>query len=190
MIRYGQSTIAVENAVKTILEHIGEDPNREGLKDTPRRVLKAYDELFYGYQQNPESIFRTFEDGACSQMVVLRGIEWVSFCEHHMLPMLGKAHIGYIPNGKVVGISKLARLLEIFSRRLQIQERIGQQITEALDKYLTPKGSACVLEAQHLCMSCRGVNKQQSVMVTSSISGEFFQPEVRAEFLTLIRGIS
>lgn len=177
-----------EEAVQLMIRIIGDDPKREGLKETPDRVLKSYSEIFAGYTQNPKDVFKTFEDGACDEMVVLKDIEFVSFCEHHMLPFLGKAHIAYIPNGKVIGVSKLARLLDIFSRRLQIQERICQQVTEALMDYLQPKGAACVLEARHLCMCARGVGKQHSTMVTSSLRGEFLDhPEVRQEFLHFIR---
>lgn len=172
------------DCVRALLSFIGEDVNREGLKDTPGRVVTAYSELFSGYKIDPASVFKVFEDGACDQMVILRNVEFYSTCEHHMLPFTGKAHIAYLPKGKVVGISKLARLLEVFARRLQIQERIGQQMTEALDKYLQPLGSACVIEAVHSCMTCRGVNKQHSEMVTSSLTGEFLKAEVRSEFLT------
>jgi len=151
-------------------------------------VKSWYEDLFSGYREDPASVFKMFEDGACNQMVILKGIEFWSTCEHHVLPFWGRASLAYLPNGKVVGISKLARLLEIYARRLQIQERIGQQITNAMDEHLNPLGSACVLEAQHLCMICRGVQKQQSVMITSSLSGEFLKPEVRAEFFSLIKG--
>ncbi len=130
---------------------------------------------------------KTFEDGSCDEVVLLKDIEFVSHCEHHMLPFLGKAHIAYIPNGKVLGVSKLARLLEIYSRRLQIQERLCQQITTALDEHLKPLGSACVIEAQHLCMVARGVQKQNSVMVTSSLTGVFRDKgEARSELLDMI----
>lgn len=174
-----------ENIVRT-LEFIGEDPSREGLKDTPKRVVKSYGELFAGYNQNVENIFTTFEDDSTDEMVVLRDIEFHSTCEHHMIPFFGTASIAYIPNGKIIGISKLARLLEVFSRRLQIQERICQQVTDALDLHLGCLGSACVLRAQHLCMVARGVKKQNANMITSSLSGVFRKPEVRAEFMSLI----
>lgn len=173
-------------AIQTLLRWIGEDPDREGLRDTPDRVLKSYRELFAGYKTNPGDVLKTFEDGACDEMVLLKGIGLFSTCEHHMLPFTGVAHIAYLPKGKVVGISKLARLLEVFARRLQIQERLTQQVTKALDEYLQPLGSACVVEARHSCMSCRGVLKQESVMVTSSLTGEFRKPEVRAEFFALV----
>lgn len=178
-----------EEAVRLLLKYIGEDPEREGLKETPARVLHSYDQLFSGYKQDPGTLLKTFEDGACDEMVLLKNIEFWSFCEHHMLPFFGKAHIAYVPNGRIVGISKLARLLEAFSRRLQVQERLTTQVTKALDEHLKPLGSACVLEATHTCMTCRGVNKQHSVMMTSSLSGVFREkPEARQEFFHLIRG--
>jgi len=175
-----------EDAVRRLIEYTGDDPNREGLKETPSRVIRSYSEIFGGYKQSPEDVIKTFADGACKEMVVVRDIEFFSCCEHHMLPFVGRAHIAYLPDGKVIGVSKLVRLLEVYSRRLQIQERICQQVTSALDVHLQPLGSACVLEAKHLCMTCRGVNKQNSVMVTSSLTGEFHRPEVRQEFLSLI----
>jgi GTP cyclohydrolase IA len=181
-----QNEIGPEDNVVRMLEFIGEDPNREGLLETPSRVVKAWGELFTGYRQDPIEVMKVFEDGACKEMVVLRDIEFYSHCEHHLMPFFGKAHIGYIPDGKVLGISKLARLLDIFARRLQIQERLGQQITNALMKHLEPLGCGCVLEAQHFCMTMRGVQKQNSVMVTSSLQGAFQKSEVRNEFLRMI----
>lgn len=181
--------IGPEENIRRILEYIGEDPDREGLLETPKRVIKSYSKLFGGYSQRPEDILKTFEEGACDEMVLLKNIEFASCCEHHMLPFTGRAHIAYVPNGKIIGISKLARLLEIFARRLQIQERIGQQVTEAMDRLLLPHGSACILEAQHSCMTSRGVEKQNSIMCTSSLTGIFkTQPETRQELLQLIKG--
>lgn len=174
-----------EQNILRVLEYIGEDPHREGLKETPARVVRSWKEIFSGYAADPGSVLKTFRDGACDEMVVLRDIEFYSTCEHHMQPFFGRAHIGYIPNGRVVGVSKLARLLEVFTRRLQIQERIGQQVTEALMKHLKPLGCGCVLYAQHLCMTCRGVGKQNSVMMTSSLKGKFMEPAVRDEFLRM-----
>lgn len=173
--------------IKRLLQFIGEDPEREGLKETPARVVRSYQELFGGYEQEPASVMKIFEDGSCDEMVIVRNIEFYSTCEHHMLPFAGRASIAYIPAGKIIGVSKLARLLEIYSRRLQVQERLCTQITTALDEHLQPKGSACVLEAQHFCMVCRGVNKQHSSMITSSLTGAFREPAVRAEFFTLIK---
>ena len=154
--------------------------------------VKSWQQLYSGYQFKTDAdiagVLKIFEDGACKEMVVLKNIEFQSMCEHHMLPFVGSAHIGYIPDGKIVGISKLARLLEVYARRLQVQERLTEQITAALDKHLMPKGSACVIEAHHQCMSCRGVMKQNSSMITSSLTGEFLQPAVRSEFLSYVKG--
>ena len=176
-----------ENIVR-LLEFIGENPDREGLKETPQRVIKSYGHLFGGYEQGLESIMKVFKDDTCDEMVILKDIEFYSTCEHHMLPFFGKAHIAYVPKGKVIGISKIARILEVWSRRLQIQERLTQQVTETLDKYLEPLGSACVMEAQHFCMTSRGVEKQNSVMITSSLTGVFKDGfnQARGEFLRLI----
>lgn len=175
-------------AVRVLLRYVGENPDREGLQETPLRVIKSYRELFGGYSQDPASVMKTFEDGACDEMVLLKGIEFSSLCEHHLLPFIGVAHIAYIPNKQIIGISKLARLLEVYSRRLQVQERLTQQITQALETHLRPIGAACVIEAQHLCMACRGVRKQSSTMVTSSLTGAFREdPSVRQELFGLIR---
>lgn len=175
-----------ENVIR-MLEYIGEDPKREGLVETPKRVVKSWGELYSGYDKDPKDILKVFEDGACDEMVLLKNVEFVSSCEHHAIPFMGVAHIGYIPDGKVIGVSKLARLLEIYTRRLQIQERIGQQVTEVLMRELKPKGCGCVLEAKHLCMVARGVEKQHSEMITSSMRGNFKSDvQVRQEFLSLI----
>jgi GTP cyclohydrolase I len=165
-------TEVVKNSIKTILNYIGEDVAREGLIETPERIIKSYSELFSGYKESPEDVLKVFEDGACDEMVVLKDIEFYSTCEHHFLPFFGKISIGYIPNGKVVGVSKLARLVEIYSRRLQIQERMTSQIADALD-CLNPKGAAVICEAQHLCMIARGINKQRAKMITSAVRGAF-----------------
>lgn len=179
--------VDVEDAVVRQIEYIGEDPGREGLAETPARVVRAWGELFAGYKQRPATILKTFEDGACDEMVLLKDIELYSTCEHHLLPFVGKAHIAYIPDGRVVGVSKLARLLEVYARRLQIQERLGQQVTTALMEHIKPKGAACIIEAQHLCMQARGIQKQGSVMTTSSLRGVFLEkPEARAELMRLI----
>lgn len=173
--------------MKQVLELIGEDPLREGLVETPSRVVRSWERLYGGYQQDPAEILSKMFCEECDDMVVLRDIEFYSMCEHHMLPFLGKASVGYIPDGKVVGISKLARLVECFSRRLQIQERLTNQIADAIDQHLSPKGVAVVMEAQHLCMVARGVEKQNSVMVTSSMLGLYRKdPKARREFLNLI----
>jgi GTP cyclohydrolase I len=183
-----QITQPPHEAVRSLLRYVGEDPDREGLRETPARVLKSYSELFSGYHQDPADVFKCFEDGACDEMVVLTGVEFVSCCEHHMLPFLGEAHLAYVPDGRIIGVSKLARLLEVYSRRLQVQERLTVQVTAALDEYLRPLGSACVVEASHLCMACRGVRKQRSRMITSSLTGAFREAAVRQEFFQLIRG--
>lgn len=177
-----------ENIVR-VLEFLGEDPMREGLLETPSRVIRSWSLLYGGYHTDPHTVLKTFEEDSSDEMIVLRNVEFYSTCEHHMLPFFGKAHIAYIPNGRVVGVSKLARLLEVFARRLQIQERICQQITHTLMEVLNPLGAACLLEAQHFCMTSRGVQKQSSVMVTSSLEGVFkTDSSVRQEFLSLVRG--
>ncbi len=183
----GESLGPTENIVR-LLEFIGENPKRNGLLETPKRVIKSYGELFSGYKQDPKDIFTVFDD-KCDEMVVLRNIEFYSMCEHHMLPFHGVAHIGYIPTDKVVGISKLARLLDIFAKRLQVQERLTQEITAALMEHLNPLGAACMIKAKHMCMCSRGVNKQGTEMVTSSLLGVFKElPATRAEFYQLVGG--
>ena len=177
----------IEN-LKEILAYIGDDPDREGLVDTPKRIIKSWDKLFGGYKQDPKAVLGTvFEDGACDEMVILKDIEFFSTCEHHFLPFYGKVSIGYIPNGKVVGISKLARLVEVFARRLQIQEKMTTQIAETLMEVLSPKGCIVICEGKHLCMVARGVEKQNSNMVTSAIRGAFKDQAVRSEFMSLVK---
>jgi GTP cyclohydrolase I len=183
---------SVEANVTRIIQQIGDDPNRDGLRETPKRVCQSYKEIFSGYavgEGDLKLLFKTFESGT-DEMVLLKDLELYSTCEHHMLPFYGKAHIAYIPrNGRVIGVSKLARVLEVFSRRLQIQERIGSDVVNALMTNLEPLGAACVIEARHFCMQCRGVNKQHSKMITSNLAGVFKdKPEVRAEFFSLIKG--
>jgi len=180
--------LSSEDLLKEILHRLGEDPSREGLYDTPKRVVRSWSELYAGYKQDVASLFTTFVDtNGYSQIVICKNIELYSMCEHHMLPFFGKAHVAYIPGKKVIGLSKLARLVDVFARRLQIQERIGQQVTEALMEYLQPEGAACIIEATHMCMRMRGVNKQQSTMTTSSLTGSFLDDAtVRAELLQLI----
>jgi GTP cyclohydrolase I len=183
-----EQPIDAHACLRQLIRFVGDDPDREGLKDTPDRVVRSYAELFAGYQVDPASVLKTFKDGACDELVLVKGISFTSFCEHHMLPFFGEAHVAYIPKGRIVGLSKLARLVEVFARRLQVQERLTEQITAALDEHVKPKGSACVIEARHACMMCRGVKKPSSVMVTSSLTGQFRDAEVRQEFLSLIRG--
>jgi len=180
---------SIKDSVIRQLQYVGEDVKREGLIDTPSRVVKSWGKLYGGYKEDPTKILATtFAEGSCDEMVILKSIEIYSTCEHHMLPFFGKCHIGYLPDKKVVGVSKLARLMECFSRRLQIQERLCQQITKAMDDCLRPRGSACVIEAQHFCMTSRGVEKQNSIMVTSSLTGVFRESkETRQEFLSIIK---
>lgn len=174
-----------QDNVRRILQYIGEDVTREGLIETPDRVVRSYAEIFAGYKQKPEEVFKVFDGTGCDEMVIAKNIEFYSVCEHHMQPFFGRACIGYVPNGKVIGVSKLARLLDVYARRLQIQERLTTQVTSALDQFLLPKGSACTIEAKHFCMICRGVNKQHSSMVTSSLTGVFRDAAVRQEFFAL-----
>lgn len=177
-----------EDIIVRTIEAIGENPNREGLIDTPKRVIKMWDEIFAGYKQKPAEILKAnFDTDGYDSIVLLRDIELYSMCEHHMLPFVGKAHVAYLPNKRVVGISKLARLVDCFAKRLQIQERLGEQVTEALMTVLDAKAACCIIEAQHLCMKMRGVEKQNSVMVTSSMKGAFREDaRLRAELMSLI----
>jgi len=178
-----------ENAVRTLLRWAGDDPNREGLLDTPKRVTKAYSEWFRGYGEDPVAMLqRTFgETEGYDEMVVLRDIRYESYCEHHMAPIIGVAHIGYIPTERVVGISKLARVVEAFAKRLQVQEKMTAQIANALFDTLDPKGVAVVIEGEHHCMSTRGVHKPGVTMVTSTMLGEFRDDkDLRREFLSTI----
>jgi GTP cyclohydrolase I len=181
---------AAEDHVRALLAEIGENPQREGLLDTPKRVRKSLAFLTQGYQQDPRAVLggAIFEE-AYDEMVVVKDIEFYSLCEHHLLPFFGTAHIAYIPNGRIVGLSKLPRLVEIFARRLQVQERLTTQIAETLQDLLQPVGVAVVIEASHLCMMMRGIQKQNSTTVTSCLLGRFRDDEkTRAEFLTLVRG--
>lgn len=178
----------IEESVREIMEYIGEDVSREGLVETPKRVRKSWEKLYGGYDMDPKDLLKTFDKETYEQMVLLKDIEFYSTCEHHMLPFFGKAHIAYIPRKKVIGVSKLARLLEIYARRLQIQERIGEQVTTFLMKELKAKGAACVIEAQHFCMTSRGVEKQNAKMVTASLKGAFLKESAtRQELYSMIR---
>ena len=170
-----------------VLQDIGEDPKREGLLKTPERVAKAMQFLTQGYDADPASILKSamFAE-QYQQMVLVKGIELYSMCEHHMLPFFGKAHVAYIPNGHVVGLSKIPRIVDVFARRLQVQERLTDQIVSTLDKVLQPEGVAVVIEASHMCMMMRGVQKQNSVTTTSGFRGAFEKIETRTEFLKLI----
>ena len=172
---------------KEILDLIGEDNGRDGLVKTPERAAKALQYLMHGYEMDGESILHSamFQEDY-SEMVIVKDIEIYSLCEHHMLPFFGKAHVAYIPNGYIVGLSKIPRVIEVFARRLQVQERLTDQILQCIQKTLKPLGVAIVIEAQHLCMMMRGVQKQNSVTTTSAFTGEFRKEETRSEFLNLI----
>jgi len=177
------------NSIKLVLSEIGESPEREGLAKTPERVAKSMEFLTNGYKKDPAKIIQSamFAE-EYSQMVLVKDIEIYSLCEHHMLPFFGKAHIAYIPNGQIVGLSKIPRIVDVFSRRLQVQERLTDEIKDCLQDTLNPKGVAVVIEAQHLCMQMRGVQKQHSSTTTSAFSGIFLKDEkTRSEFMTLIQ---
>jgi GTP cyclohydrolase I len=179
----------IERAVREILLAVGEDPDREGLVQTPNRVARAYGELLAGLQENPRRHLKTVFHERYDEVVLLRDIDFHSLCEHHLLPFTGKAHVAYLPDGKVVGLSKLARLVEGYARRPQVQERLTTQIADALMEELNPIGAACVIEATHTCMTIRGAKKPGSVMVTSALRGIFKEnPSSRAEMLSLIYG--
>ena len=180
-----------EAAVRTLIRWAGDDPDREGLADTPARVARSYQEMFAGYDVDPrEYLERTFEEvGGYDQLVVLRDIRFVSFCEHHMLPVIGRAQVGYLPTSRVVGISKLARVVRGFARRLQIQEKMTAEIAKAIDEVLRPQGVGVLIEAEHSCMTLRGVNSPGSTLTTSSLLGVVRDdPRTREEFLRLARG--
>jgi GTP cyclohydrolase IA len=179
---------SLEEAVGTLLTEIGEDASREGLIRTPERVRRMYDELTAGYRVDPDALM----NGACfsvdyDEMVVVRDIEFFSLCEHHLLPFVGKAHVGYLPRGRVIGLSKIPRIVDMYAQRLQIQERLTVQVADFLMERLEPKGVACVIEATHMCTMMRGVKKQEATMVTSSMTGTFRRDaRTRAEFMGLI----
>jgi GTP cyclohydrolase I len=182
------TTQAIAQHVEQLLIHMGEDPTREGLVRTPHRVGEAMQFLTQGYQQDPEAILRAalFEEDY-RQMVVVKDITFYSLCEHHLLPFFGKVHVAYIPNGKITGLSKIARVVDVFARRLQVQERLTTQIKECIQNTLNPLGVMVVVEAEHLCMQMRGVQKQNSVTTTSDFTGAFNRPETREEFMNLIQ---
>ena len=181
-----------QNLVKGILEHIEPDQKnglREGLKNTPKRVVESWDEIYSGYNKNPKEILdATFNGEGYDGIVLLKDIEFYSTCEHHLLAFTGKAHVAYIPTDKIVGISKLARLVEVYAKRLQNQERITTQVADALIAHLKPLGAAVIIEASHSCMGCRGVKKNHAIMTTSALRGVFFdKAEARAELMQLIK---
>lgn len=180
-----------EEAVKTLLKWAGDDPNREGLLDTPGRVARAYEEYFAGYKEDPRAYLeRTFEDvHGYDEMVVLRDIPFESHCEHHLAPIIGKAHVAYLPTNKVVGISKLARVVHAFAKRLQVQEKLTAQIADCINTALAPDGVAVIIEATHHCMTTRGVHKHGVTMLTSTLLGAFKENiHTRAEFMAMING--
>lgn len=182
-----EKTEKIAEHYQQIIQLLGEDANREGLLKTPERVSKAMQFLMQGYDQNPEDIIRSAmftED--YRQMVIVKDIDFYSMCEHHMLPFFGKAHIAYIPNKKITGLSKIARIVEVYARRMQVQERMTTQIKECIQKTLNPMGVIVVIEAQHLCMQMRGVQKQHSITTTSDFTGVFEQAKTREEFMNLI----
>jgi GTP cyclohydrolase I len=177
----------IESSYESILKNIGEDTTRNGIVKTPERAAKAMQFLTQGYNMNPEEILLgAMFDEPYEDMVLIKDIELYSLCEHHMLPFFGKVHIGYIPNGKIVGLSKIPRIVDVFARRLQVQERLTHDILECVNDTLQPKGVGVVIEAQHMCMMMRGVQKQNSATTTSGFRGEFKNQETRSEFLKLI----
>src|ERR1700741_739172 len=189
VVRAVPSRAQAEEAVRTLLKWAGDDPARQGLAETPARVARAFEDWFSGYKDDPEAyLARQFEEvDGYNEMVVLRDIRFASHCEHHLAPIIGRVHIGYLPVKKVVGISKLARVVEVYARRLQVQEKLNAQIANCIKKVLEPKGVAVVIEATHQCMTTRGVHKPGVTMVTSTMLGDFRKnPLTRREFLTII----
>ena len=179
----------IATAVREIIDAIGEDSARDGLLDTPRRIGEMYAELFSGLQQDPRAVLATAFDESHKEMVVLKDVPFYSLCEHHFLPFHGQAHVGYVPEGRIVGVSKLARVVDILARRPQMQERLTSQIADTIMDALSPDGVAVVIEAEHLCITMRGVQKPGAVMITSAIRGGFRRRGVtRAEFLALVQG--
>ena len=182
-----------EAAVKTLIAYIGDDPSREGLVDTPQRFVGAYDELFRGYHESPKDVLdRTFSEiGTYENLVLIRDISFYSHCEHHMMPFSGRAHVAYMPNERVVGLSKIARLIEVYARRLQTQEHLTAQVATAIDEILKPRGVAVLMEAEHTCMSMRGVQKPGALTITSHFLGAFRDDAAeQVRFITLVRGDS
>lgn len=179
----------MEQLIKRLLEQLGEDVGREGLVNTPTRAAKAYKSLTKGYRENAEEILNgALFDVEYDEMVIVRDIEVYSLCEHHLLPFFGKCHVGYVPSGKVIGLSKIPRLVDMFARRFQVQERLTQQIAKTIEEHAKPKGVGVIIQAQHLCMMMRGVEKQNTHVTTSSLLGKFRQDQrSRAEFLNLVQ---
>ena len=187
-VEEGLGGFSTQEIYRELLSRLGEDPNRDGLLATPERVEKSMAYLTNGYDQDPTQILRgALFDVDYDEMVIVKDIEMFSLCEHHMLPFFGKVHVAYIPNGKVVGLSKIPRLVEVFARRLQVQERMTQQIADAIQEAIAPQGVGVVIEARHLCMMMRGIEKQHSSTVTSAMVGCFREQPTRTEFLSLVR---
>ena len=187
-----ECTKSLSSNYKEVIVNLGEDPSREGLLKTPERVAKAMQFLTQGYDQNPQEILKSamFAE-KYDEMVIVKDIEVYSLCEHHMLPFFGKCHIAYLPNGHIIGLSKFPRMVDAFSRRLQVQERLTDQIRDCLDETLNPQGVAVCIEAQHLCMQMRGVQKQNSITTTSAFSGAFMEEDItRQEFMSLVKGLT
>ena len=175
------------NTIVDLIRLIGDDPNREGLAATPDRVIRAYKELFAGYGQNPVGILdTTFDAGSCDQMVIVRGITFTSFCEHHLLPFEGVAHVGYLPKDRVVGLSKIPRVVQVFAKRLQIQERLTNQIADAIYDVLDPRGVGVIIDARHSCMSIRGANQPHASMNTTALRGDFLIADMKQEFYSMV----
>ena len=180
--------IKIQKLIKEMIQAIGEDPEREGLNDTPKRVSKSFETLYGGYKKNPKDLITLFDGEDYDEMIICKDIDFYSTCEHHMLPFFGEVYVGYLPNKKIIGISKIPRIIEIYARRLQNQERMTMQIAKSINDLLKPKGVGVVIKAQHLCMLSRGVERQNAVITTSSFTKLFrTNPETRSEFLGLIR---
>lgn len=178
----------IEQLIKALLQEIGEDPSREGLKETPARVARSFKKLYEGYEEDPKKLITVFDNEGYNEMLIAKDIDFYSMCEHHMLPFFGKAYVGYIPNDKIIGLSKMPRIVQMFSRRLQNQERLTKQVADTLNELVRPKGVGVVLKAEHLCMKARGVEKQNCEIVTSSFTGLFIKDDrTRSEFLNLIK---
>ncbi len=180
-----------EQAVRTLIAYMGDDPEREGLVDTPKRVVNAYAELFGGYKQDANAILeRVFEDvGGYKDIVLVQDIPFYSHCEHHMVPFIGRVHVAYYPSGGVVGLSKIGRVVDVFARRLQTQEHLTESIAEAIDNVLAPRGLAVMIEAEHMCMSMRGIRKSGVSTTTTRFTGLFEDPAEQVRFITLVRGV-
>lgn len=192
-LSHAPSKKEAEEAVRTLLRYIGENPDREGLRDTPARVVKSYREMFGGYDESVEEVLgRTFEEvHGYDDIVMVRDIPFFSHCEHHMVPIIGKAHVAYLPDGKVLGLSKIARTVDIFARRLQTQESMTSQIAHAIDETLQPRGVAVLLEAEHMCMAMRGIKKTGSSTITTTFTGNFkTDPREQARFMSILRGFA